>query len=162
MGRILYLPMFFFLSSAKPVLQSFNRNHCIVLEYELHCIHVEKECLKYTKYMLKFVMRLLRTMNTTFPLVRDFSNFPTCGPIKFRPNRLSLLIHYAPANRWSLVSHIRLFVRPLQKHTTMLHGAWWITKFTRLVSIQLKNYLVISFGLLVLVYFVKLICRPCL
>ena len=71
---------------------------------------------------------------------------------------MDLLIHQAPTNKWSLVSHVVScpFVRPLQKtkkrkkakiapkvkqnHATMLHGAWWITKFARLVFIYISYF----------------------
>ena len=56
--------------------------------------------------------------------------------------RANFLTHQAPADRWSLVSHmvsinpsVCTSVRPLgkQKHATTLHGASWVTKFARLV-----------------------------
>ena len=94
-------------------------------------------------YTFLFFMLLLGIVK--YPLLFTESLRRRCNVL------YAILIHQAPANRWSLVSYmvsVRPFVRnPLQKssrtlrsfqkikqqHEITLHGAWWITKFVRLV-----------------------------
>ena len=96
------------------------------------------------------------------------------------------MIHQALAIRWSLVSHM-MSVRPIQnkmcksakiapktkqKHKTTLHGAWWITKFARLVwytstyvitiwlmwSLYFYCSHVVGFFSSILIFYLRLIC----